>query len=188
MEVRMYATLRPVVGRAAVETETGPGATFQALVDELTARWPDLTREFFNADGELHTGVHILLNGRDIRYLDGLATIIPPDAQVRIFPPVGGGSNSFYHVDTAVDAQPIINDYYGVPLWLMKEYLLDLGADEITPDLMTGSGWRAALRKAEPRAIGSLRVGGVTAEFTGEPAALDALFGQLHVKTLRGGG
>ena len=80
------------------------------------------------------------------------------------------------------------HDYYGVPLWLMKDYLAQLGGQEVTEDVMMGSGWRAELRKAARRSIGSLSVGGTTAVFSGEQADLDDLFERLHWKTLRGGG
>ena len=82
----------------------------------------------------------------------------------------------------------VIHDYYGVPLWLLKEYLAQLGAQETVENLMQGDGWHAVLYKAEPRHIGSLTIGGTTAEFAGDAAALDAMFDQLHWKTLRGGG
>lgn len=80
------------------------------------------------------------------------------------------------------------HDYYGVPLWLMKDYLVQLGGQEVNADVMAGSGWRAELRKAARRSIGSLSVGGTTAVFSGEQADLDDLFERLHWKTLRGGG
>ena len=80
------------------------------------------------------------------------------------------------------------HDYYGVPLWLMKDYLLRLGGSELPGDIVTGEGWRAELRKAAPRRIGSLAVGGTTATFFGEDEALQRLFAELHWKTQRGGG
>ena len=80
------------------------------------------------------------------------------------------------------------HDYYGVPLWLMKEYLADLGAVEVAENVMQGQDWRAVVAKATPNRIGSLVVGGATVEFSGDEAALAALFTQLHKKTLRGGG
>lgn len=80
------------------------------------------------------------------------------------------------------------HDYYGVPVWLMKDYLTQLGGAETGADVMEGDGWRAELRKAERRHIGSLSVGGATVIFVGEQATLDALFEKLHWKTLRGGG
>lgn len=80
------------------------------------------------------------------------------------------------------------HDYYGVPLWLMKEYLTQLGGREVSEDVIEGEGWRAELRQAERRHIGSLSVGGATTIFFGEQETLDALFERLHWKTLRGGG
>ena len=35
MQVRVYATLRPIVGAAAVEVATAPGASFRTLLEEL---------------------------------------------------------------------------------------------------------------------------------------------------------
>lgn len=81
-----------------------------------------------------------------------------------------------------------VHDYYGVPLWLMKSYLADLGAHEVDDAVMEAEGWRAELSKAPVKRIGSLAVGGTTATFSGDPAALTAMFEQLHWKTLRGGG
>ncbi|MCE7986745.1 MAG: DUF1952 domain-containing protein [Caldilinea sp. CFX5] len=80
------------------------------------------------------------------------------------------------------------HDYYGVPLWLMKEYLVDLGAVEVEENCLVADGWQARVSKAEPNRIGSLVIGGATVEFTGDPAALEAMFKRLHWKTLRGGG
>ena len=79
-------------------------------------------------------------------------------------------------------------DYYGVPDWLMKSYLTDLGATEISENLMAGEGWQAMISKAKPNKIGSLVVGGAHVEFSGDEAALEALFKKLHLKTMRGGG
>lgn len=100
------------------------------------------------------------------------------------------------------------HDYYGVPVWLMKEYLAQLGGRAVasaTPpsdgapsdgavgaaaasEVVEGDGWRAELRPAPRRHIGSLSVGGATVVFTGAQPVLDELFAKLHWKTLRGGG
>lgn len=80
------------------------------------------------------------------------------------------------------------HDYYGVPVWLMQDYLTQLGGRSLGENVMEGDGWRAELRKAEQKHIGSLNVGGATVVFSGEEATLNLLFERLHWKTLRGGG
>lgn len=92
MQVRVYATLRPIVGGPTAELDAGPGDTFRTLLNEMVERWPEMQSELFDGNGELSTGIHVFLNGRDIRYMDGLDMPIPEGGQVRIFPPVGGGS------------------------------------------------------------------------------------------------
>lgn len=77
---------------------------------------------------------------------------------------------------------------FGVPLWLMKDYLGDLGAIETEENVMTGEGWQAVVRKSEPARIGSLVVGRIEAEFSGEDVALKEMLKKLHWKTMRGGG
>ncbi len=92
MDVRVYATLRAIVGGPKVTLNSGPGDSFRTLLHELITRWPALQKELFDRNGELHTGIHVFLDGRDIRYLGGMDTPIPEGAEIRIFPPVGGGA------------------------------------------------------------------------------------------------
>jgi MoaD family protein len=91
MNVRVYATLRPIVGGKEASLTAGPGDTFRQLIDEMLVRWPALARELLDSKGELRSNIHIFLNGRDVRYLGGLEMPIPENADVCIFPPVGGG-------------------------------------------------------------------------------------------------
>lgn len=92
MQVRLYATLRPIVGKATVELNAQEGDTVRAMLDELTTRWPALKPKLFINDEELHPSIHVFLNGRDIRYLGGLDMAIPEQTEICIFPPVGGGA------------------------------------------------------------------------------------------------
>ena len=91
MQVRLYATLRPIVGRATVTLDTQVGDTVRSMLDELVTRWPDLKPKLFLKNEELHPSIHVFLNGRDIRYLGGLDMPIPEETEICIFPPVGGG-------------------------------------------------------------------------------------------------
>lgn len=77
---------------------------------------------------------------------------------------------------------------FGVPLWAMKAYLTDLGATETAEDLLVANNWQAAVRKSEPAKIGSLVVGRIEVEFSGNETAIATMLEKLHWKTLRAGG
>jgi hypothetical protein len=81
-----------------------------------------------------------------------------------------------------------MNFTYGVPLFVMKKYLTDLGAVETAENVLAGRGWQAVLSKSEPARIGSLVVGRIEVAFSGDGDALKAMLEKLHWKTLRGGG
>lgn len=91
MRVKVYATLRPIVGSAVVPVTTPAGAPVKVLVDELITRWPGLRPELVDGEGRLQSRIRLFINGKDIVHLDGIETIIPEGANIDIFPPVGGG-------------------------------------------------------------------------------------------------
>ena len=91
MKVKLYATMRMKVGQSSVEVATPPGATVRHILTELIARYPILKEAIWDKSGGLTGSVHVLVNGRDVRYLNGPDTPIQPDDAVDIFPPVGGG-------------------------------------------------------------------------------------------------
>ena len=135
MQVRVYATLRPIVGGAVAEMETGPGDTFCQLLDEMITLAGDKARALPIATASFITTFTSFSTAAMPAILDGLDMPIPEDGQVRIFPPVGGGQIST--VGESIFVQ-VTHDYHGVPLWLMKEYLVDLGAEEVETDSMVG--------------------------------------------------
>ena len=77
---------------------------------------------------------------------------------------------------------------YGLPLFVMKKYLTDLGAVETEENVLVGDKWQATISKGEPARIGSLVVGRIDVEVSGNEAAIEAMLEKLHLKTLRGGG
>ncbi len=91
MKVKLYATLRPLVGASSVEVNAGPGDTVRTVLNELLERYPVLQDELLQ-DGEISPRIHIFLNGREVRYSGGLDMVLPENADLRIFPPVGGGA------------------------------------------------------------------------------------------------
>ena len=91
MKVFFYATLRPIVGARSLDISLPASSSVRELVDHLAARWPELSEHLFDERGDLSRRVNIMLDGRNIRWLEGLATQMDPSQKVEIFPPVAGG-------------------------------------------------------------------------------------------------
>ncbi len=91
MDVRFYATLRDITGARRVDLALPPGSTVRELLNAATARFPALAPVAWTPGGELSDFIKVFVDGREIRYLDGLATVIAEGAVVDIFPPTAGG-------------------------------------------------------------------------------------------------
>jgi molybdopterin synthase sulfur carrier subunit len=96
MQVKLYATLRAKVGETSITVKAGPGDTVRDAITELLERYPVLSPDVVSDEQELVNHVHIFLNGRNVRLLDGLDTVIQEGQKLDIFPPVGGGRRSVF--------------------------------------------------------------------------------------------
>lgn len=76
-------------GKTVVEAS---GATVQAVLDDLGARYPGISGRLFD-NGQLRRFVNLYLNDEDIRYLDNLATAVKDGDELAIIPAVAGGGN-----------------------------------------------------------------------------------------------
>ncbi len=68
------------------------GTTIGELIGDLVARYPGIGEQLLTADGSLHRFVNLYLNGKDVRYLDGLDTPIGERDSVIILPAMAGGA------------------------------------------------------------------------------------------------
>ena len=92
MRVDFYATLRQIVGTKTVDFPLPDGSTIGHLLEEVFIRYPAMRSELLDDEGQLHGHVHVLVNGRDVPYLENtLNTVIYIDDTISIFPAVGGG-------------------------------------------------------------------------------------------------
>ncbi|MDA0366029.1 MAG: MoaD/ThiS family protein [Chloroflexi bacterium] len=66
-------------------------ATVREALDELVERFPDLGPRLIADDGTVRPFVAVMVDGRDIRHLDALATALSLTSELDIFPPVAGG-------------------------------------------------------------------------------------------------
>ena len=93
MEIRLHATLRQTARTPAVTVETQPGQTVGDALRALVAKHPALKPSIFDDAGALVGHVAVVLDGRDIRHLDGVDTPLGEATHLDVFPPVGGGCN-----------------------------------------------------------------------------------------------
>jgi len=64
-----------------------------SLLCQLTDRFPVIRSEVWEDERMLRLSerVKVMVNGRNIDFLDGLRTMLDEEDRVAIFPPVGGG-------------------------------------------------------------------------------------------------
>ncbi len=89
VSVRIPAQIGRVFG--AQTWETVEATDVAALITALDARFRGLGERLTEPDGSLRRWINIFVGGEDIRALDGMATRLPPDAEVFIVPSVAGG-------------------------------------------------------------------------------------------------
>ena len=80
-----------------------------------------------------------------------------------------------------------IRELRGIPLWLLQEYLVELGGEAVDHQVL-GAGWKASLQQLEDYRLGSIRVGQVRLEIRADTAAFELLKPHLEKKLLRAGG
>lgn len=77
--------------------------------------------------------------------------------------------------------------FQGIPLWLLREYLVELGGEVEHDHRVVADGWTADIAKIEPFKIGSLVIGRVQLILHGEPDAIALMRPGLEQKTIRAG-
>lgn len=82
----------------------------------------------------------------------------------------------------------ITRNVHGVPAWLMRDYLIELGGTEVGIDCVSGDGWKARFARIDPYKIGSISVGRIRLDIEGEQNVIESLMPRLEIKLMRGGG
>ncbi len=88
----------------------------------------------------------------------------------------------------------IAQDMRGIPLWLLREDLEELGgaaesaAENTAEAVVRGAGWQVRLTRLEPLRLGSLAIGQVRVELEIEDALADDFVARFAKKTMRAGG
>ena len=91
MKVKLFATLKQLVGAKEIEVGLEGGDTVGSVIARLVADYPALGQHIFDDEGNLEGYINVFVNRRSIRFLDGLNTSLSEDDVLAIFPPVAGG-------------------------------------------------------------------------------------------------
>lgn len=94
MKIRLYATLRDLVGTRQMDMQADDFKNVEMVLHHLVQQFPQLHELIWQPDGSLAGYVAVILNGRDIRHLNGIETSVSDEDTLDIFPPVGGGVSS----------------------------------------------------------------------------------------------
>jgi sulfur-carrier protein len=81
--------MRPISGGAALVSVEG--ATLADVLAALDAAHPGFKERLFDESGALRKFVNVFVADDDVRYLEGLATVVPDGETVSIIPAVAGG-------------------------------------------------------------------------------------------------
>jgi sulfur-carrier protein len=87
--VKLPTQLRDAVG--GVSTLQVQGATVGEVLDAVFAAHGELRDRLSDEQGSLRRFVNVYVGGEDIRFGDGLQTVVADGAEVQILPAVAGG-------------------------------------------------------------------------------------------------
>jgi len=81
----------------------------------------------------------------------------------------------------------VIREIRGIPYFLLKEYLQELGGTLVEENVVAGDGWRVHLERIAPFRIGSLEVGQTRLTMELEDEKAEDFLQRFAMKTLRAG-
>lgn len=83
--------------------------------------------------------------------------------------------------------QKIDREMRGIPFFLLREYLEELGGTAVEEDRVEAPGWNVKLTRMEPFRLGSLEIGQTRLEIEIEEHLLDDFMERFGKKTMRAG-
>ena len=83
--------------------------------------------------------------------------------------------------------QTLVRELRGIPYFLLKEYLQELGGSLIGENIVRGDGWTVALEHMEPYRLGSLEVGQTRLIMELDDLVAKDFLEHFDMKTIRAG-
>ncbi|MEM1546338.1 MAG: ubiquitin-like small modifier protein 1 [Candidatus Methanomethylicia archaeon] len=94
--VKIFAYIREKIGVGEVVLDLSDNAKVLDVFNVLIDKYPDIRSLILDENGALKDDLLYLLNGKDIRVLQGLNTSISDSCIFAILPPFSGGSGKYY--------------------------------------------------------------------------------------------
>jgi sulfur-carrier protein len=93
VKVRTILTLKTIMGSGEMELPVSEGSTLGQLITTLVKRFGDeLASQLYGPDSKsLRPYIRLMVNGRDIAFLEGMDTVLCNGDEVLVLPPVSGG-------------------------------------------------------------------------------------------------
>ena len=93
VNVRTILEFTKIFGQRQFEVSLADGSTVGNFLEELTHTWGDeLATRLFEPDrSTLLPHIGLMVNGRSIRLLQNMETVLHDEDEILILPPVGGG-------------------------------------------------------------------------------------------------
>ena len=87
--VKIPTPLRAIT--ADLDTVQGSGDDLISVIANLESQLPGMKERLLDENNELRRFVNIFINGEDVRFLDGLNTLLAASDEISIVPAVAGG-------------------------------------------------------------------------------------------------
>jgi molybdopterin synthase sulfur carrier subunit len=90
VKIKFLARFKDITGEKELKIDYN--GEISGLIEKLTEKYDDGFKDaLFNENGELREYMKILINGEDLRSINGLKTIINEDDEIVIFQTIAGG-------------------------------------------------------------------------------------------------
>ena len=93
VKISAILTIKEVLGQGSLEFSVPKGSTVHDTLLSMSKKWGEkLASLIFNPDGSLLSYIRVMVNGRDLEFLENkIETVVQEGDEILILPPVAGG-------------------------------------------------------------------------------------------------